>query len=289
MTSAFWTPDVARQHVLGRVSQAAETAHRAGVRPRLVIFDYTDNPVAGQLKAMCSDLGMLVGVEAIERALPAASLRDRFRLVEKSKGVHGIFFPTGLTEAHQTCLEAHPSLAALALDRPQEGLSPHLVSFLQLAALHGWNPEGRRAAVVSCPETARLGGALADQLAALRMPVTRVLHPQEMRGALSRSELVWLVHGLPLRLASLHLSPGAVVVDGGRAFQLPASLSEAQSRLLACRLRGLCSGDGSFSMLVNLNRVHRLLSRALGPRRPRLSPTLAKNRGRSGPSGRPHA
>ncbi len=286
MRSAFWTAEAARQHMLTRVSQTAQEAQKVGVRARLVIFDYSENPVAGQLKALASDLGMLVSVEALERSLPATQLRDRFRLIEKSKGVHGVFLPGGLTPAHQDCLEAHPGLSTLLLDRPQDGLSPHLLSFLQLAAVHGWNPEGRRAAVVTSAATARLGAALADQLAALKMPVTRIAHPEEMGGALSRSELIWFVHGLPLKLAPLHLSPSAVVVDGGKAFDLAGSLNEPQSRLLACRLRGLCTSNGGFSTLINLNRVHRLLTRALGPRRPRLATPLNRGRGRSAPPGR---
>lgn len=285
MTSAFWTAESARQHVLGRLAEAAQEARKVGVRARLVIFDYGDSPVAGGLRALATDLGMLVSVELLERTLPAAALRDKFRLLEKTRGVHGVFLPARLSEAHQSCLDAHPGLAPLLLDQPRDGLSPPLLSFLQLAAVHGWSPEGRRAAVVYSPATARLGGVLAEQLASLRMPVTRVVHPNEMGGALSRSELIWLVHGLPLKLAPLHLSPGAVVVDGGKAFELPPSLSEPQSRLLACRLRGLCSASSALSSLCQLNRLHRLLARAIGPRRARTVASSPRQRGRSAPFG----
>jgi hypothetical protein len=250
-----------------------------GVRPRLVIFDYLDSPVAGQLRAMATELDMIVGVEPFERSLPTANLRDRFRLLEKSKGIHGIFFPPSMTPAHRAGLDAHPTLASLALDKTQEGLSPQVVSFLQLAAVHGWNPEGRSAAVVYSAETLTLGQMLSSELEGLGMRVTRLAHPAELSGTVSRSSLLWLCHGRPLDLARLHLSPDAVVVDSGRALDLGSSISEAQSRLLPHRVSGLCPAEAGLWVLVNLNRIHRLLLRALGPRRPRTL-SVAIQRGR---------
>ena len=278
MSSRIWSAESCRQHLLSRVSLAASNARQAGVRPRLVIFDYTDRPVAGQLKAMASELDMLVGVEAIERSLPSSNLRDRFRLLEKSGGVHGIFFPASLTQAHRDCLEAHPTLSGLLLDRAQDSLSPHLIAFLQLAAAHGWDPEGRSASVVFSPNTHQIGRTLANELRGIGMRVTQVVHPEELKGKLSRSSLVWVCHGMALDLSRLHLAPDAVVVDSGTALELSASFTNAQVRLLSQRLRGFCPAEGGLSMLVNLNRVHRLFLRALGPRRSRAFPTVAHRR-----------
>lgn len=263
-----------------RLGESVSAAQQAGIRPRLVLFDYTDRPVAGQLRTAASELGMLVTVEPIERSLPTGLLRDRFRLLEKSRGVHGIFFPASLSPAHQACLDAHPTLAALTLDQPKEGFSPQVVSFLQLAALQSWDPRGRQAAVVVSEGTLLLGQRLVAELESLEMKVSCLLHPAELSGALSRSSLVWLCHGKPLSVATLHLGPDTVVVDGGRSFDLPASLDQAQTRLLSHRLRGLCPAEGGISSLVNLNRLHRLLQRAIGPRRSRAS-TVAVGRGRA--------
>lgn len=264
-----WLTETARQHVLAQVSEAAKAAQHVGVRPRLVIFDYTDTPVAGQLRAMAQDLNMLVGVEPFERRLPSASLRDRFRILEKSKGIHGIFFPAAMTDSHRACLEAHPTLRALALDRGQDKLSPQVVSFLQLAAVQRWNPEGREAAVVHAEATRAIARTLALELEGLGMKVRTLLHPQELSGALACTSVVWLCHGRPLSLSRLHLPADAVLIDAGRALEIPASFSAAQARLLPHRVRGFCPADGGFSTLVNLNRIQRLLLRALGPRRPR--------------------
>lgn len=278
MSTRLWSSQTCRRLLLERVNSAAHSARQAGVRPRLVIFDYTDRPVAGQLKAMAGDLDMLIGVEAIERSLPSSNLRDRFRLLEKSPGVHGIFFPSSLTSAHRACLEAHPGLLALALDRGPAQLSPHVASFLQLAAAHDWNPEGRSATVVSSSETAAVAETLAFELSKIKMKVSLVEHPAELSGKLCRSSLVWLYHGRPVHLGRLHLAADSVVVDSGRALELPASLSEAQVRLLRHRVLGVCHGEGGLSVLVNLNRIHRLFQRAMGPRHSRALASMAHRR-----------
>lgn len=277
----LWLAESTRGEVLRRVGEAARAASQAGVRPRLVIFDYLDSPVAGQLRAMATDLDMLVGVEPIARSLPSTALRDRFRLLEKSRGVHGVFFPHSLTSAHRACVEAHPILAGVALDRPQEGFSPQVLSFLQLAAVNGWDPEGRTASVVYAPDTLAIAQALANELQLLRMPTELVPHPEELGGALSRSALVWLCHGRPLRPARLHLGSDTVLVDSGRALEMPSSLDQGAARLLGHRLLGFCPGDQGLSTLVNLNRVHRLLLRAMGPRRPRTLAVTVGQRGRA--------
>lgn len=276
----LWLVESTRGEVLKRVREAARAAQQLGVRPRLVVFDYLDTPVAGQLRAMAADLEMLVGIEPISRSLPSAALRDRFRLLEKSRGVHGVVFPHSLSAAHRACLEAHPVLADLALDKPQQGFSPHLVSFLQLAAVHEWNPEGREAAVVFHPDSHATAESLARELKRLNMRVSLVPHPLELSGALSRSSLVWLCHGRALALPKLHLSPDTVLVDSGRALEMAPSLSQGATRFLAHRLAGLCPGDNGLSTLVNLNRIHRLLLRALGPRRPRVL-SVEQQRGRA--------
>jgi hypothetical protein len=278
----LWTAENARRHLLHRVTESALAARQAGLRPRLVLFDYTDHPVAGPLRAMASELEMLVTLEPIERSLPSSQLRDRFRLLEKSRGVHGVFLPPSLTPAHQSCLEAHPAVAALALDQAGEGFSPQMVSFLQLAALNGWNPQGRKATVLLSEETRTMAASLVKELQSLDMTVTAVPHQAALSGSLSRSALVWLCHGRPLTPASLHLAPDAVVVDSGRAHDLGASFSLAQSRLLSHRLRGICPAEGGLASLVNLNRLQRLLQRALGPRRSRTaSPSAARGRVRA--------
>jgi hypothetical protein len=278
--TGLWLADSARQHVLARIGESARAARQAGVRPRLVIFDYLDNPVAGQLRAMGQDLDMLVGLEPIERSLPSASFRDRLRLLEKSKGIHGVFFPVGLTESHRACLESHPMLSELALDRAQEGFSPHLLSFLQLAAVHGWEPENRQATVVYAQETRPVARSLAAELETLGLRVTTLCHPGELGGALARSSLVWLCHGRPLQLSRLHLAGDAVVVDPGRAMELAPCFQQGQARLLAHQLRGFCPSSAGLCALINLNRIQRLLLRALGPRRPRSVSANASRRAR---------
>lgn len=277
----LWLAESTRGEVLKRVSEAARAAQQLGARPRLVIFDYLDNPVAGQLRVMAAELDMLVSVEPISRTLPSASLRDRFRLLEKSRGVHGVFFPHSLTPTHRACLEAHPVLEAMALDKPQDGLSPHIVSFLQLAAVHGWNPEGRSASVVFDTQSKACATTLARELERLSMKVQLVAHPDELCGSLSRSALVWLCHGRPLAPARLHLSSDTVLIDSGRALEMSPSLGPGATRLLAHRLAGLCPGDQGLAMLVNLNRIHRLLLRAMGPRRPRSLSLAISQRGRA--------
>ena len=259
----LWLADSIRSLVLKRVMDSAAESRKAGLRPRLVIFDYLESPVGGALRAMASDLGMLVSVEAVERTLPSAALRDRFRLLEKSQGIHGVFFPSGMTPTHRACLEHHPELKGLDLDAPQEGLSPVTTSFLQLAASKGWNPEGKRCIILLSEETFHLSDSLRKELTRAGMLVNRfVLEHGDEAQHLSRCDCLWLCHGLPVQLRKLHLPSNAVVVDCGRAFDLPASLSVEQNRYLAGTLRGLCPADGGLATLTYLHRLSRLIRRA---------------------------
>lgn len=264
----LWLADSIGDRVLSRLRDLNSEVKRSGVRPRLVIFDYLESPVAGTLRTMASDLGVMVGLEPIEQSLPASALRDRFRLLEKSRGVHGVLFPTALSEAHRSCLEAHPELRHLDLDSRREGFSPQATAFLQLAAAFGWDPRGRRTTLLAKPETAFLCAGLAEELAKTGMSVEVVqTTPSLQAPPLGHSDCVWFCHGRQMNLAQLHLGSGTVIVDVGRAFDLAASLTPAQNRHLACRSRGLCPADGGLSALVMLHRLQRVLRRALGPSR----------------------
>jgi hypothetical protein len=278
---ALWSAEAARRHLAGRLAEARAAALQAGVRPRLVIFDYLEQPVAGPLRSIAQDLDLLVGVEPISFTTPGPVLRDRFRLLEKSKGIHGVLFPAGLTLSHRECLEAHPNLGQLALDRRDDSFSPQVLSFLQLAALNRWNPEGRRACILCSRATHTIASGLCSELESLKMTVTMVWEREQIYPALNRSSLLWLCHGQPLGHALTHLASDTVLVDSGRAFDLPSSLSEAQIRLLPHRIRGLCPAGEGLWPLLNLNRVLRLLQRAIGIRRSR-SAAAGHHRGRVG-------
>lgn len=260
-----WLAETIREAVLARLSELNAEARRSGIRPRLVIFDYMESPVAGPLRAAATELGFLVSVEAVEMTLPGNALRDRFRLLEKSRGVHGVVFPTVLTPSHRSSLDFHPDLRALDLDATREGFSPQMTGFLQLAAAFGWNPQGRRAAILSDPSHLHLSAGLEMELRKVGMTVS--VHCQSSGSfaqPLSQSDCIWLCHGQPVGLAQLHLSTNAVVIDSGRAFDLPASLTPSQNRLLASRIRGLCPAEGGLSSLVAMHRLQRVLRRALG-------------------------
>ncbi len=267
-SSRLWLADSIRSLILSRVMDSATDSRRAGVRPRLVIFDYLEAPVGGPLRAMATELGMIVGVEAVERTLPGAALRDRFRLLEKSQGIHGVVFPCAMSAQHRASLEFHPELKALDLDASREGFSPVLMSFLQLAAAYGWNPEGRRVSLLVSESTAHHGESIKAEMSRVGMNVSLMkLERGEDARHLSQTDCLWLCHGLPVQLHRLHLSASSVVVDCGRAFDLPPSLTASQNRYLAGRVRGLCPADGGLTTLTYLHRIHRLLRRALGSSR----------------------
>lgn len=261
----LWLADSIRGTVLGRLSKFNTEAKSLGLRPRLVIFDYLESPVGGALRSMATDLGMLVGMEPVEKTLPASALRDRFRLLEKSRGIHGVVFPVAMTASHRACLEAHPELRALDLDSPSDGFSPQMTAFLQLAAAYGWDPQGRRACLLVSKSRAHLSHVISTELRRVGMTVEVREEGSSTRSRpLSQSECVWLCHGQPIKLNELHLSANTVVVDSGRAFELPASLSPSQNRMLSCRARGLCPAEGGLATLVVLHRLQRVLRRALG-------------------------
>ncbi len=261
----LWLADSIRGAVLARLSEFNSEAKRLGVRPRLVIFDYLESPTGSTLRSMATDLGMLVGMEPVEKTLPASSLRDRFRLLEKSRGIHGVVFPVAMTASHRACLGAHPELRALDLDSPQDGFSPQLTAFLQLAATYGWDPQGRRACLLVNKSTTHLSDGISAELKRVGMTVEVREEDSTTRSQpLSQSDCVWLCHGQPIKLNELHLSANTVVVDSGKAFDLPPSLNPSQNRMLSSRARGLCPAEGGLAKLVALHRLQRVLRRALG-------------------------
>lgn len=276
----LWHADLVRPVLTRRLVESVQASQEAGIRPRLVIFDYLDSPVAHQLRYLAQELSIIVGVEAIERFLPSSGLRDRFRLLEKSKGVHGIFFPCQLTPEHRACLAAHPDLGRLDIDQGQNGFSPQVISFLQLAAVHQWNPAQRAAAVLYSEETVDCAKRLGAELLRLEMKVhlVPVSAPSTKRSA--GCDLLWLCQETPIELSSLHISRDTVVIDSGRAFELQASLTVAQLRILPYRVRALCPAEGGLAPLVHLNRLHRLMASARPATRGSVSKSHRRTAGR---------
>ncbi len=267
----LWHADLVRPILLRRLVESVKASQVAGIRPRLVIFDYLDSPVAHQLRYLAQELSIIVGVEAIERYLPSSGLRDRFRLLEKSKGVHGIFFPCQMTAEHRTCLAAHPELGRLNIDQGHNGFSPQVISFLQLAAAHQWNPAQKSVAILYSDETWDCAERLCAELLKLEMRVQLVSVSAASTRNSAGCDLLWLCQETPVELCNLHISRETVVIDSGRAFELRPSLTLAQLRVLPHRVRALCPAEGGLAPLVHLNRLHRLMAAAQPAKRANLS------------------
>lgn len=277
-SSRLWLAARAHKAMLEQIGVLARHSQERGLRPRVVIFDYGQSSSSPPLKDLAGRLDLLVSVEKISPDLAASALDDRLRLLAKSRGIHGVLFPTAMPATHRRCLEAHPSLEALALDRLEDGFSPQMISFLQLAALARWEPRSQSAVVLYRPATAALAQTIQQQLQNLGLNVQRRSTELEPRGELSHCQLLWLCHGGPVELARLHLCPQVLVVDSGPAFELPASLTAEQEAWLASRGAEVCPAASGLAPLVDLNRLHRLFRRSLAGQDKRAVRAVARGR-----------
>lgn len=254
--------------MLDRLAHASHLADQLGIRPRLAVVDYGNNPLLKRLHSLALKMNILTSINSVSRDCSTATFKDQLHRLEKSRGIHGILLPLHLTESHHQGLMSFPRLFDLQVDRGQEKPSVAIAAFLQLAAVNRWKPQNKRASVVSSPLFTQASLTLVAELRVLGLHVQHVQSPHLPNGSLATSSLVWLCHGHQVDLANLHLSPTAVIIDAGEAFGLPLSLSALQVSYLASQVQGLCIGTPEFTDLICFHLLHRLLLQALGPHRP---------------------
>ncbi len=292
--SAVWVNSAVKEHLLGKLATLKSRAEQRRVRPRLVIFDYLDHPQGFPLRHAATQFSALVQIEPIPRSLPADRFRDRLELLEKSRGIHGIAFPSFMPDAHRQALKGYHRLKRLDLDRPECSLTPQSLSFFQLAQAHDWSFAGRRTQIWYSEEFQDIAGFLASELRHCGLAVeSRCLVARERMNGSSRipqplpaplvgnCDLLWLLTLHRVRLPLAHLPEDCVVVDGAPLFSAPSCLEAEQLALLPFRTAGLCAGRGSLCSLVNLNRLLRLFSQSLSQSTEEQISVAGRNRFRS--------
>lgn len=265
--SSKWPIDQIRNHLSASLGQGSAIAQQIKVRPRLVIFSYQEDNATSKLYKLACELGVIVSLELIKRDLSLAMLRDRFQLLEKSRGIHGLIFPANLTPSHQACLQQHQGLNDLLIDFKSVELSPLVATCMLLLKARSWYPRGRRSVVLSSGSRRESSAKITQDLESLEMACEIVFDGQSSASSLSLADLVWLCCDGPINIIKKHVSPQAIVIDCSSIFSSPSPLSYAQEQVLKHRQLGFFNAYSGLLELVNLYRIQRLYIQALGPKK----------------------
>lgn len=260
MASSVWAGSELQEAYLARLLEQARNAKQRGQRPRLALFDFPHRPCFGSLRRLAESLHIHVQIEPLVEESEEEFLA-RLRLLEKTRGLHGVLFPDLMTPARWSLVE-NSRLRDLNLDGDVHNPSPQVLSFIQLSEARSWSTRNRRALILCSPSTRRIGQSLESQLQRLGLRTERF--ENEVPFDLWWYDLVWLASEEPVRFKELHLNPETVLVDSGSAYSLPPALSSIDQRLALTRQSGWCPPVGGLGPLVNLNRLSRLLRVASG-------------------------